>query len=56
MKYLFLLYGPDEPLPEPGTRQHREMFEKWSTATQAMSQAGVLIDCAPCALALAYVP
>jgi len=50
MKYLFLLYGPDGSqagLPEPGSSEHREMFEKWSTATQAMAQAGVLIDCAP---------
>jgi hypothetical protein len=47
MKYLFLLYSPDERLPEPGTPEHREMFEKWAAATQAMAQAGVLIECAP---------
>jgi hypothetical protein len=50
MKYLFLLYGPgggETQLPEPGTREHGEMFQKWSKATQAMAQAGVLIDCAP---------
>lgn len=47
MKYLFLLYGPDERLPEPGTREHREMLGKWTAATQAMAQAGVLIECAP---------
>jgi hypothetical protein len=47
MKYLFLLYGPDEPLPEPGTPAHSEMFQRWNVATQAMAEAGVLIDCAP---------
>jgi hypothetical protein len=47
MKYLFLLYGPDGPLPEPGTAEHKEMFERWSAATEAMARAGVLIDCGP---------
>lgn len=47
MKYLFLLYGPDGPLPEPGTAEHAAMLERWSTATGAMAQAGVLVDCAP---------
>ena len=42
MKYLFLLYGPDGPLPEPGTAEHAAMFERWSAATGAMAQAGVL--------------
>jgi hypothetical protein len=47
MKYLFLLYGPDGPLPEPGTQEHKEMLERWSEATGAMAAAGVLVDCAP---------
>jgi hypothetical protein len=47
MKYLFLLYGPDGPLPEPGTAEHAEMFRRWGAATAPMAQAGVLIDCAP---------
>ena len=47
MKYLFLLYGPDGPLPEPGTAESAEMFQRWSAATGPMAQAGVLIDCAP---------
>jgi hypothetical protein len=47
MKYLFLLYGPDGPLPEPGTAEFTAIFERWSSATSAMAQAGVLIDCAP---------
>lgn len=47
MKYLFLLYGPDGPLPEPGTAEHTAMVEQWGAATGAMRSAGVLIDCAP---------
>jgi len=46
MKYLFLLYGPDGPLPEPGTEEAVAMYKRWSAATGAMAQAGVLIDCA----------
>jgi hypothetical protein len=45
MKYMFLLYGPE--LPEAGTDEARKLFEEWSTARQAMADAGVLIDCAP---------
>jgi hypothetical protein len=45
MKYLFMLYGPDRP--EPGTPEAQQMFEAYGAATQAMAQAGVLIDCAP---------
>jgi len=47
MKYLFLLYGPDGPLPELGTAEAVAMYERWSAATVPMAQAGVLIDCAP---------
>ena len=47
MKYMFLLYGPDKPLPEPGTPEFAEMFQGWDAATGAMAKAGVLIDCAP---------
>ena len=47
MKYLFLLYGPDGPLPEPGTAEAAAMTERWSAATGAMARAGVLVDCAP---------
>ena len=47
MKYLFLLYGPDRPFPQPGTSEFQEMLEAWTTATEAMAKAGVLIDCAP---------
>jgi hypothetical protein len=47
MKYMLLLYGPDKPLPEPGTPEFTEMVQNWDTATGAMAKAGVLIDCAP---------
>ncbi|HEY5985795.1 MAG TPA: YciI family protein [Streptosporangiaceae bacterium] len=47
MKYMLLLYGTGRPLPEPGTPEHRQMFESWDAATAAMTKAGVLIDCAP---------
>jgi len=47
MKYLFLLYGPDRPLPEPGSAEHAEWLGRWSAATGAMAEAGVLRDCAP---------
>ncbi len=47
MKYLFLLYGPDGPLPDPGTAEATAMFERWNAATGAMAQAEVLVDCAP---------
>jgi hypothetical protein len=38
MKYLFLLYGPDGPMPEPGTAEYRQMLEAYGTATQAMAE------------------
>jgi hypothetical protein len=47
VRYLFLLYGPDRPLPEPDTEEGRQLFGAWGAATGAMAQAGVLIDCAP---------
>lgn len=47
MKYMFLLYGAGETLPEPGTEEARRMFEEYRAATEAMAKAGVLIDCAP---------
>jgi hypothetical protein len=47
MKYLFLLYAPDEPLPEPGTPEADDMMQTYGAAVQAMARAGVLVDCAP---------
>jgi hypothetical protein len=47
VKYLFLLYGTSETLPEPGTEEFARMRADWDAATGAMARAGVLIDCAP---------
>ena len=47
MKYLFLLYAPDRPLPEPGDAEYAAWVERWGAATGAMASAGVLLDCAP---------
>ncbi len=45
VKYMILLYGPD--LPEPGTGEAAKLLADWTAARQAMTDAGVLIDCAP---------
>ena len=47
VKYMFLLYGTSETLPEPGTEEFARMRADWDAATVAMARAGVLIDCAP---------
>ena len=47
VKYMFLLYGTSETLPEPGTEEFARMRADWDAATGAMARAGVLIDCAP---------
>ena len=47
MRYMFLLYGPDEPLPAPGSLEGQQMIREWRAATEAMAEAGVLIDCGP---------
>ena len=47
VKYLFLLYGTSETLPEPGTEEFARMHADWDAATGAMARAGVLVDCAP---------
>src|SRR5262249_42224230 len=47
VKYMFLLYGTSESLPEPGTEEFARMLADWDAATGAMARAGVLIDCAP---------
>ncbi len=48
MKYLLLLQrGAGEDLPEFGTPEATAMVSAWTSATDAMRAAGVLIDCAP---------
>src|SRR5215469_10381258 len=44
MKYLMLLYS-DIPMPEPGTAEARKLLDDWAEAKQAMTDAGVLIEC-----------
>ena len=46
MKYLMLLYA-DSRMPEPGTPEARRLFDDWAEARQAMTDAGVLIECSP---------
>src|SRR5215472_16450977 len=46
MKYLMLLYA-DSPMPEPGILEARRLSGDWAEARQAMTDAGVLIECAP---------
>src|SRR5260370_17824050 len=47
MKYLILLYADRTELPEPGTAELAAMQAEWGVARQAMTDAGVLIECAP---------
>lgn len=48
MKYLFLLQrAANEDLPEFGTPEAAAMISAWTSATEAMAAAGVLIECAP---------
>jgi hypothetical protein len=49
MKYMYLLYVPDGPVPEPGSEEFQKMFEAYAAATRAMAEAGVLIESAPLA-------
>ena len=47
MKYLMLLYASQPTMPEPGTPELAQLLQDWAVAKQAMTDAGVLIDCAP---------
>jgi hypothetical protein len=54
VKYLLLLQrGAGEDLPEFGTPEATAMVSAWTSATDAMRAAGVLIDCGPLASASA---
>jgi hypothetical protein len=46
MKYLFLLHSPEGPPPDPTTVEYAELFSAYAASIAAMSEAGVLIDCA----------
>ena len=47
MRYLFLLNTTEDQLPEPGSPAAAEMFEAYRAANEAMTRAGVLVECAP---------
>lgn len=46
MKYMLLLNRTTDALPEPGTAEFDQINREYGAAVAAMSQAGVLIDCA----------
>lgn len=46
MKYLMLLYA-NSPMPQLGTPEANRLFGEWAEARQAMTDAGVLIECSP---------
>jgi hypothetical protein len=48
MKYLLLLNVPDDGLPaDLGSAAYADTYARYSAATAAMAEAGVLIECAP---------
>lgn len=47
MKYLCLLYGEDGAGPTPGTDEFAQMLAEFGKTTQAMAEAGVLVDSSP---------
>jgi hypothetical protein len=49
VRYLFLLNRTEDVLPEPGSAEADELFERYRAANEAMAKAGVLRDCAPLA-------
>ena len=47
MKYIALLYGEPDSGPTAGTPEFMEMLSDFQTATEAMAEAGVLVDSSP---------
>jgi hypothetical protein len=47
MKYMCLLYGEADAGPAPGTAEFVQMLGEFQSATQAMADAGVLVDSSP---------
>ena len=47
MKYIALLYGEPDAGPTPGTPEFMEMLTGFEAATQAMAEAGILVDSGP---------
>jgi hypothetical protein len=46
MRYMLLLNRTADALPEPGTGELDRIMQEYGAAVEAMSRAGVLIDCA----------
>jgi hypothetical protein len=47
MKYIALLYGEQDADPAPRTPEFRKMLGEFQSATQAMAEAGILVDSSP---------
>src|SRR5579872_1989448 len=47
MKYIALLYGEPGAGPVPGTPEFMTMLGEFQSATQAMADAGILVDSSP---------
>jgi hypothetical protein len=47
MKYIVLLYGEPDAGPVPGTPEFMEMLGEFQSATEAMADAGILVDSSP---------
>jgi hypothetical protein len=47
MKYMLLLNRAADALPAPGTPELDRIIREYGVAVEAMSRAGVLVDCAP---------
>jgi hypothetical protein len=44
MKYVALLYGEQDAGPARGTPEFTQMLDEFQSATQAMADAGILVD------------
>jgi len=47
MKYIALLYGEADSGPAPGAPEFMKMLGDYQSATEAMAEAGVLVDSSP---------
>jgi hypothetical protein len=47
MKYIALLYGEPGAGPAPGTPEFMKMLGEFQSATEAMADAGILVDSSP---------
>jgi hypothetical protein len=47
MRYIALLYGEPDAGPAPGTPEFMKMLREFQSATEAMADAGILVDSSP---------